>query len=345
MKAAVLHKGEERLRVEEVEDPKPGPGEVRVKVVCCGVCGSDVHVTVHKVMALKNYPRIMGHEASGEILEVGEGVDKYKTGDRVVIMAGTACGKCKECLAGRDNACPEVGVLGFDSDGAYAEQIVVKERFLTPLPDSVPWDQGAIMADAVSTPYHAVKYMGRFEEGEKLAVFGCGGLGIHAVMIGKALGASQVIAMDVDDGALQNAGMLGADEVINVRGLKNPGKTLKELTGGVDVVADFSGYFKNVEFALRAMNARGRIVMVGLGKGKIEIPMPPVMIYRQLCICGSYGCERGAVSEIMELHKSGKLDLSKSITSHHPLEEVNDCLENLYHRQGNPIRYIIKPNS
>ena len=183
-------------------------------------------------------------------------------------------------------------------------------------------------------------------EGETLAVYGCGGLGIHAVLLGKALGASRVIAVDIDEGALKNAGEFGADEVINAGKVKNVGKAVKEAgRGGVDVIADFSGYMKNIEQSLRAMNTRGRIVMVGLGRGGLEFVMPQVMIYKMLSVCGSYGCEHGAVGELIELHQAGKLDLSRSITSHHSLEEVNQCMHDLHNRKGNPIRYIIEPGA
>ena len=201
------------------------------------------------------------------------------------------------------------------------------------------------MADAVSTPYHALKYAGRVEPGEVVAIFGCGGLGIHAVLLAKALGAGRVIAIDVDDGALQNAAAFGADEILNLRGLKQVGKTLKQISGGCDVVLDFSGYYENVEQSLRAMNTLGRIVMVGIGRGKITIQLPLQITSRMISVIGSYGSDMRAIPELMQLFLDGKLDLSRSITSHHPLEEVNDCLENLHHRTGNPIRYIIEPGS
>ncbi len=343
MKAARLHKGERRLRVEEIATPEPGPGEVRIRVRACGVCGSDVHATVHPIMTLKEYPRTMGHESSGEVHAVGSAVKSLRVGQRVVVGAGTSCGSCKHCLSGRDNACERVGVLGFDREGAFAEYIVVPERYVHVLPDSIPFDQGAILADAVSTPYHAIRKVGRLEQSETLVVFGCGGLGLHAVLLGRALGAGRVIAVDVDAGALENAGRAGATELVDARATRSVGKTLKELTGGVDLAVDFSGHYGNVAEAMRCMNTLGRIVLVGLGRGRLELALPSVLTYRQLCVCGSYGCERSAVPELIELLRTGRLDLTKSITSHHPLEEVNDCLENLYHRNGNPIRFVITP--
>lgn len=345
MKAALLYSGENRLRIEDVTLTAPGPDDVRVKVECCGVCGSDVHATIHKIIRMKTYPRIMGHESSGVVIETGSNVNDFKTGDRVVILAGSCCMNCRHCRAGRVNACADVGVLGFDQDGAFAEEIVVNAKALTHLPDSIPFDQGAILADAVSTPYHALKVIGKIQPGDKVAVFGCGGLGLHAVLLARALGAASISALDIDSGALKNAEEFGADHAINVQTVRNPGKALREVTGGVDLVLDFSGFYKNIEDSVRALNSLGRIVMVGLGKGGLKLSMPGILTYKQLSICGSYGCELSAISELMQLMENGKLKLDKSITSHHPLADVNDCLVNLHHRKGNPIRFIIKPNS
>ncbi|MCB1158632.1 MAG: alcohol dehydrogenase catalytic domain-containing protein [Leptospiraceae bacterium] len=344
MRAAVLHKNQTHLQIEEKALPQPGKNEVKVNIKCCGVCGSDVHLTVHKQIKLKHYPLTLGHEASGIVVSVGEGVSRFKKGERVVIAAGTSCGHCKFCEKGLWNLCPEVGVLGVDSDGAFAEEIMVQDRYLIHLPETIPFDEGAILADAVSTPYHALKYAGKIDAGEVVAIFGCGGLGIHAVLLAKVLGASKVIAFDVDRGALENAYSLGADEVLNLKEIKHSGKLLRELTNGVDLVCDFSGHYANIRDSLRAMNSGGRMVMVGIGKNSLEIPFPLMMVEKQISIIGSYGCDRRSIPELIDLYTQGKLNLKKSITSHHPLEEVNDCLENLYHRNGNPIRYIICPN-
>ncbi len=342
MKAAVLHSGRGDLAIEDVPPPAIGPGLVRIGIKCCGICGSDLHITVDKKIKLKSYPRIPGHESSGVVLEIGEGVTRYKKSDRVIIAAGTSCGQCDKCRAGMENACEKVGVLGFDADGAFAQEIVVPERSLTILPDAIPFDQGAILADAVSTPYHAVKYAGRMKPGESVAVFGCGGLGIHGVMLAKALGASKIYALDVDPGALSNASRY-ANETLDLKTIKNSGKTLKQLSGGIDLVLDFSGRYDNIENSVRAMNTLGRLVMVGIGHGHLTLALPPIMTYRQLSIIGSYGSDRRAIPELLDLYLAGKLPLADSITSHHPLEDINECLHNLHQRRGNPIRFIIEP--
>jgi propanol-preferring alcohol dehydrogenase len=344
MKAGVLYQNESHLKIEDVNLPELKPNQVKVDIKCCGVCGSDIHMTIHKQVRLKHYPTILGHEAAGVVREVGENVTKFKKGDRVVIASGLGCGKCKQCLSGMHNLCADIQVLGAEMNGAFAEQVHIEERHLTILPDAIPFDQGAILADAVSTPYHAVKYVGKIQDGDVVAVYGCGGLGIHAVILARALGASKVIALDVDRGALDNAGRYKADEIVDIKSVKNSGKTLQELAGGVDLMLDFSGHYGNIEDCIRAMNPGGRMVMAGISKQPFKIGFPFMVINKQISIAGSLGCDSRAIPELIELYLSGKLDLSTSITSHHPLEAVNDCLEDLHHRKGNPIRFIITPN-
>lgn len=342
MRAAVLEKGNPRLDIRDVPDPEMPSGHVRVAVDACGVCGSDLHITLHPIIRLKEYPRIPGHESAGRLLEVARDVTDLKPGQRVVISAGTSCGQCPACLQGRENRCPQVGVLGFDRDGAFAEQIVVERRNVYPLPDNVPIEQGAILADAVSTPYHALRFVGELQQGQTVIIAGCGGLGIHGVMIARALKAGRIIALDVDEGALSNADRAGAHECYNAGELK---RTMQDIRsrGDVDLAVDFSGVYSNAEYLIRALQPGGRYVMVGLGKGGVSFSMAPYMIYKELSIQGSYGSDARSLPELIHLLSSGRLDLSMSITSRHPLSAINECLQKLDSREENPIRYIIEP--
>ncbi|MBU44532.1 MAG: alcohol dehydrogenase [Spirochaetaceae bacterium] len=342
MLAAVLEKGNPELIIRDVADPSLGEGQVRVAVEACGVCGSDLHITLHPIIRLKHYPRIPGHESAGHVLEVGPGVSDLKPGQRVVISAGTSCGHCPACKEGKENRCPEVGVLGFDRDGAFAEQIVVERSKVFPLPDSVPIEQGAILADAVSTPYHAIRFVGEMQPGQSVLIAGCGGLGIHGVMIAKALNAGRIIALDVDEGALANAERAGASEIYNAREMK---RTMQKIRakGDVDLMVDFSGVYSNAEYLIRGLRPGGKYVMVGLGKGALGFSMPPYMIYKELSIRGAYGSDSRSLPELIQLVESGRLNLAMSITSTHPLSEINQCLRKLDSREENPIRYIIQP--
>lgn len=343
MKAALLVSGKKELEIVERSLPAPGTGQVRLRVKACGVCGSDVHLILHGTMKCSAYPRVPGHEISGVVEELGNGCHRFKVGDRVVVAAGTSCGECRHCLEGQENLCDQVGVFGFDRDGGYADEMIVDERYLNLLPESIPFSLGAILADAVSTPYHALRYRGHLRVGETVAVFGTGGLGIHAVALARALGAGRVIALDVDGGALANADAYGADGIVNLQEAKNPGKALKEVSGGVDVLLDFSGRAENVAESVRAMNRGGRMILVGIGRSPLHFSMPFLLIERQITVSGSYGSDRRALPELIELVSTGRLDLTKSVTSVHKLEEVNDCLHALEERRGNPIRFVLEP--
>lgn len=346
MRAAILEQGKRSVEIREVEEETVHPGMVKVKIHSCGVCGSDVHLVLHGTLKCKHYPGIPGHEASGTVEEVGEGITKFKRGDRVVISAGTSCGKCSYCKTGRENLCKDLGVFGFDRRGSFAQFNIVEQRYLYHLPEEIPFDQGAILADAVSTPFHAIRYKGNIQESDNVAIIGTGGLGVHGVAIARAFSGGKLIAMDVDDASLENAAKYGADEFISIKKTKNPGKALKEVSGGggVDLLVDFSGYTSNIEESIRAMNPGGRIVMVGIGRNPLTIKIPFLIIEKMLTITGSYGSDRRAIPELIQLIQDKKLDLSQSITSHHPLEELNDCLEDLENRRKNPIRFIINPN-
>ncbi len=343
MKAAILESGKRNLTIIETPVKATGPNEVKVRVKACGICGSDIHLILHGTLKCKHYPQIPGHEASGVVEDIGEKVTRFKKGDRVVIAAGTSCGECVHCLNGHENLCKDLGVFGFDRDGNFAEYNIVEERYLYLLPDSVPFEQGAILADAVSTPYNAIKFRGKIQETDTVAIFGCGGLGIHGVAIARALTKGKVIALDVDRGALENAAAYGADEVINLREVKNAGKTLKEISKGVDLLADFSGRMSNIEESLRAMNSGGRMILVGIGREPLKFSIPFAIIEKQITVAGSYGSDRRAIPELIDLYVKGKLNLSRSITGVRKLEEINESLHDLEDRKGNPIRYVISP--
>ncbi|MCW7491372.1 zinc-binding dehydrogenase [Leptospira sp. 2 VSF19] len=343
MKAAVLPQGSRSLEIQDLDLPSLLPNQVKIKVKACGICGSDIHLVLHGKMKATYTPCVPGHETSGVVEEVGEQVTRFKKGDRVVVSAGTSCGKCKHCLAGRENLCEEIGVLGFNQRGGFAEYLQIEERYLHNLPDEIPFTEGAILADAVSTPYHAVKYQGEIKPGDTVAIIGCGGLGIHAVAIAKALGAGRIFAVDIDSGSLENAKSYGADELILVEKNMQVGKVLKEKSGGIDLLCDFSGFMPNIENSVRAMNRGGRIVLVGIGRNKLEIPMPFFLIERQIRITGSYGSDRRAIPELIQLYKDKKLSLTKSISGVHKLEETNEFLHALEEKKGNPIRFIINP--
>ena len=343
MKAARFHKVGEPLKEEAIPIPELGSGEVLVNVKACGICGSDIHIVYEGVTPTAYSPITLGHEPAGVIVEVGSEVEGWKLGERVTVNPFVTCGKCVNCLSGNSQICLSRRVVGIHTEGGLAEFLKVPARNLVRLPENIPFDQGGIAVDAVATPFHAITKRGALRVGEKVAVFGCGGLGIHGVQIAKICGASMVIAVDTIDSSLERAKKVGADEVINPNKEK-PVQKIKEMTGGMgaDLVLEFIGLKETIEQAIGCVRTGGRVVVVGLGPDSISLPPPSAFVRSELSFLGSYGSTTGEIQSVIDLVASGKLNLSESITERFPLAEVNKGLEHLYKKVGNPIRIVIE---
>jgi propanol-preferring alcohol dehydrogenase len=345
MKAARFYEVGKSLRIDKIPVPRLGPGDVLVEIKACGICGSDIHIVYEEVTPTAYTPITLGHEPSGVIFGIGSEVKDWKIGDRVTINPFLTCGQCINCLSGNSQICLSRRVIGIHTEGGLAEFLKVPAKNLVLLPENIPFDQGGIIVDAVATPFHAITNRGALKVGEKVAVFGCGGLGIHGVQIAKVCGASLVIAVDAIDSALERAGKVGADEVINPR-KENPVEKIKELTGGmgVDLAVEFVGLKETIEQAVRCVRVGGRTVVVGLGPETISLPPPTTFVRTELSFLGSYGSTTLEIQNVVDLVAGGKLDLSNSITERFPLEEVNRGLEYLHKKIGNPIRIVIEIN-
>ncbi len=345
MKAARFYGINQPLRVEDVPTPVAGPDDVLVKVKAAGICGSDLHIVYEGSVAVGFIPITLGHEASGVIAEVGRNVTEWKAGDRVVVNSLVSCGSCFNCKVGRESICIHGQFLGIHLNGAFAEFITVPSKNLVNLPDKVPFDQGAVIADAVATPHHAIVKVGRLRIGETVAVIGCGGLGVHAVQLCKIRGASKIIAVDLDDEILQRARKAGATDSINIK-TENAARRIKEITSGlgVDMVLEFVGHTETVATGIRFLHHGGRLVAVGIGPENMTLPPPSLFVWKELSLLGSFGFDRNDIAAPVELAEAGMLDLSDSITEMFPLEEVNTALEHLRDKIGNPVRIMIAPS-
>lgn len=345
MKAARLYEPGP-VRIESIPTPLPEAGEVLIQVAACGVCGSDVHITVERSQKLANYPRTPGHETSGVIAALGKGVEGWSIGDRVAVWCGITCGTCRACCAGAENLCESFKVIGYDWDGAFAEYLRVPASCLIPLDDRVSFEVGAILSDAVSTPYHALAVRGDLKPGETVAVFGCGGLGLHAVMLAKMLGAERVFAVDVREEALKRARAYGADETIPVGGETPPYKQIRELTGGrgVDVAIELVGREDAIEEGSKCLAHRGRLVLVGIGRIRPRMPLIEPFVAFSHSILGSFGARREDLRALIGYAAEGNLEVARSISDRRPLEHLNDCLSELHEKRGDPVRIVIQPN-
>lgn len=341
MKAARFYRPKELLRIEEVPVPTLGPNEVIVEVKAAGLCGSDVHI-VEGETTTGFTPITLGHESAGVIAKVGEQVGQWKVGDRVCIDSATTCGLCYNCLRGRDSICLSRKFIGIHFDGAFAQYVKVSVRNLVELPESIPFEQGAVLTDAVATPYHAITKRAKLNIGETIAIFGLGGLGVHALQISKLMGAGLVIGVDVEESILARALTFGADVVVNSR-KGDPVKRIKELTGGygVDVALECIGKNLTVSQCVEAARVGGRAVILGLGPDSIQIRPITEFVRGEVELIGSSAFELKEIQQIVQLVASGRLNLSKSITKKISLEEVNEGIEDLKRKRGNPIRILI----
>jgi 2-desacetyl-2-hydroxyethyl bacteriochlorophyllide A dehydrogenase len=345
MRAARLHRvrtddAPEVVQVDEVAVPEPGPGEVLVRVRACGICASDLHVVQGVTPHGGALPQILGHEPAGEVAAVGESVDDWMPGDRVAFVMARPCGRCAYCTSGRENLCVTLTVPGIDSDGAMAEYAVADQRFLAPLPGGVPFDQAAILTDAVATPYHALK-RGGVSEGVTVAVFGLGGLGMHAVQLARLAGAELVIGVDLDEVNLERALEWGADAVVDASDGK-PARRVRELSeGGVDRAFEFVGANATVDQALKSVKPGGRAVVVGLTPEPMRLMPEALFVAGELELVGSFGSTPADLGELVDLVEAGRLDLSRSITHRLALDDVPEALGRLERRDDHPIRMVV----
>ena len=313
--------------VVDVPTPDAGAGQVRIKVAAAGVCLSDVHL-LEGILSpgyLVGDHVTLGHEVAGVVDQVGAGITGVAVGDRVVVIAGER------------NAGHQITTMGFDYDGGWAEYVVTKADLVAKIPDSLPFEQAAIIPDAVSTPWAAISSTGKVQAGETAVVFGVGGLGIHAVQLLKIVGCSKVIAIDPREDARANALARGADFAFAPDDLE-----IKKHRG-LNVAFDFAGVTPVRKQALSLLGEQGRLVIVGIANEPIVIPNDMAFTYMRTQIMGHYGSEAHHVRELIEFTADGRLDLSHSVSQVLPLEQAGQALDTLANKVGNPIRIVLKP--
>lgn len=283
---------------------------------------------------------ILGHEASGIVDEVGEGVTEFKGGERVLLPAVLSCGICVFCRTGRENICERMVMFGNNVDGSYAEYVKApaKDTFL--LPEEIPLEEGAIIADATTTPYHAVVNRGKVKPGDKVVVFGCGGVGLNTVQIAATLGA-YCVAIDIVDEKLEYAKKLGAAETLNPKNVERVDKAVRKLTkGGADVAFEVIGNPQTMETAFASLRTGGKLVAVGYSDKSMNLNLGRIM-YREMEVVGSLGCRPVDYPRVIELARVGKIKVKELVTRKFPLDEINDAFDLL--RKGEGIRSVVLP--
>lgn len=343
MKAAVFTAAHRPLDVIDVPMPVPGAGQALIKVAGCGLCHTDLHYVDHGVETFKKPPLILGHEIAGTVTALGSsanGKSRTVVGDRVLVPSVLSCGHCSFCRQGRENLCANLTMLGNNIDGGYAEYVVVPAAELVPVPDDLPLEQACVVADALSTPYHAVKHRGKVRVGDTVAVVGCGGVGLNLVQCAVVSGA-RVIAIDLNDQRLITARALGAAEAINPATVERVDKAVRSLTnGGVDVAFEAIGSPKTIELAFGLLRRGGRLCVVGYSAEPVTLSAARLMYY-ELEVAGSLGCGAGEYPEIMALVRAGTLRLDPIVSGTLPLTDINEGLDRL--RRGQGIRWVVTP--
>lgn len=322
----------------ELPDPQPGFGDVVVRVAAAGVCRSDVHYRAGDPR-LPPVPRVLGHEVAGWIERVGEGVG-LESGTAVALHYQVGCGLCDACARGDDRFCPNGAMIGNQRDGGYAEFIVVPERNAVPVPDGIDLVHAAVMMCSTVTSLHAL-HQARFEAGERVAVFGAGGLGMSGVQLARALGASAVYAIDIDEARLEVARSFGA-EPIDARSV-DPVVHL-QAHGGVDVALELIGLAATTRQALRSLRFRGRAAIAGLTGETTRVGTYEDLMAREAELIGVMDHTIDEVREVLDLAARGRLELDSVVTETIPLEAegVNRALDTL-EGFGPGIRTVIVP--
>lgn len=315
MKAAVYQEFKGPITVSQVADPEPSPMGVVLAVKACGICRSDWHGWMGNDPDIK-LPHVPGHELAGEVVAVGSEISNFKLGDRVTLPFVCGCGACEQCASGNQQVCDHQFQPGFTAWGGFAEFVAIEyaDANLVHLPDEIDFVTAASLGCRFATAYRAVVDQGKVAPEQWVAVHGCGGVGLSAIMIAAAFGA-RVIAIDIAEDKLQFAISLGAEVVIDST-YGNPVEAILDITeGGAHISIDALGHPELLVNSISSVRKRGKHIQVGImesGKHLTPIPIDKV-IGRELEIIGSHGMQAHRYPEMLEMIRIGKLEPQRLI--------------------------------
>lgn len=343
MKAALYHTFGVRPEVTTVPDPAPPEGGVVVEVAATGVCRSDWHGWMGHDPDIR-LPHVPGHELAGTVVALGVGIRNWRVGDRVTVPFVSGCGRCAECQAGHQQVCERQFQPGFTHWGSFAQYVALHQadQNLVALPDELDFGTAASLGCRFATSFRAVVHQGRVRGGEWVAVHGCGGVGLSAILIAKALGA-QVIAVDIGEAQLRLAADLGADLTLNSLEVPDLPGAVRGLTGGgAHVSLDALGHPDTCANSVLCLRTRGRHVQVGLLLGDQSRPAVPMdrVIARELEIYGSHGMAAHAYPEMLAMIARGALRPEQLLGQRVTLEEGLDVLVNMDRFGGRGVTVI-----
>jgi L-iditol 2-dehydrogenase len=343
MKALLLKKYME-LEVADLPQPEVGPDDVLVRVSACGICGSDVH-GLDGSTGRRIPPLVMGHEAAGEISEVGRGVKNWRPGDRVTFDSTVSCGRCQFCRSGEINLCDNRQVLGvscgdYRRNGAFAEYVAVPQNILYKLPDDLPFEHAA-MIEAVSIAVHAVN-LTPHSLGDTAVVVGSGMIGQLTIQAARIAGFGQVFAVDIDDAKLDMARKAGADATFNSK-TTDVAAEIAQRTGGrgADAALEAVGATDPIRTAIASVRKGGTVTLIGNVTPAIDLPLQAV-VTRQLRLQGSCA-SAGEYPACIQLLSSGAIRVDSMISARTRLEDAPGWFDRLYRHEPNLMKVIVQP--
>ncbi len=312
MKAVVFEAFAGPVTIQSVADPAPTRRGVVIRTEATGICRSDWHGWMGHDPAITSFPHVPGHEFAGVITHVGADVQKWQQGDRVTAPFSCGCGVCPQCEEGFPNICDNEFQPGFTAWGSFAENVAIRyaHENLVRLPDDLDYVAAAGLACRFMTAFRGVIDQGQVSEDQWVAVYGCGGVGLSAIMIAAVLGA-RVIGVDLSEEKLELSRSLGAAETVNVSETSDPAEAIRFLTsGGAHLSIDAFGGAETARNSILSLRKRGRHVQIGLTVGDesdVAIPMDQV-IAREIEIVGSHGFRTSHYEEVFRMISDGKLD-------------------------------------
>ncbi|QTN01463.1 L-threonine 3-dehydrogenase [Sediminibacillus dalangtanensis] len=322
MKALVKSRKEKGAEIQQVEIPSIGDREVLIKVKATSICGTDVHIYNWDEWSQSRVhpPYVFGHEFAGEVVETGEKVTKVAVGDYVSAETHIVCGHCPQCLTGKYHICENTQIIGVDRDGCFAEYVALPEDNMWKNPEDMPVEIASVQ-EPMGNAVHTV--LSGDVVGKSVAVIGCGPIGMMAVGVAKAAGASQVIAFDLNDYRLDLANQMGATTIIN-SAKENPVDRVKELTGGhgVDVVCEMSGHPTAINQGFKMVTNGGRVSILSLPTKPVEVDITDDIVFKGITVQGITGRKMFETwQQVSRLLNSEQVDVSPMITHHFPLED------------------------
>lgn len=341
VRAAAITVYEQPLVVAEYQDPVVSATGVLLEVETSGICLSDWHSWMgHE--DLPSLPHVPGHEMTGVVREVGPQVEKWHGGERVTVPFSVGCGQCSSCRAGYLNTCSSGFTPGFTHWGSFAQLVAIDyaDVNLVAVPDALSSVDAAALGCRFVTAFRAVVDRGRVGEGDWLAIYGCGGVGLSSVMIGKAMGA-RVVAIDIDPASLALATELGADAA--VEGWNDPAKAVRDITaGGASVSIDAVGVTDTFLASVESVRKHGRHVQVGLLHGEHAAPALPMerVIMGEIEIMGSRGLPATDYPRVFRFINDKGIDVGRLVTGTVSLDEASEVLEHMGEFKGVGITVI-----